>query len=189
MRLFFAVQLADDAIVRVAAHVEALRAEAEATEIVWEPPEKLHFTLKFLGDVDVDALHMEALTRAASVAGEVAPFDLSPGALGVFPDASSPRILWLGVDFGGEALVSLATKLEALLAREGYAREVRPYRPHLTLARAKGKAGERALSRLVARDRPPASFGASRIERFVLMQSAGGVYRERLSFSLRGASS
>ena len=189
MRLFYAVQLSDAVMAEVAAYVEALRAEVDETQVGWEPPAKLHFTLKFLGDVDVDELHMEALARAAEVARDIAPFGLSPGALGVFPDDAAPRILWLGVDVGADALVDLATKLEAMLAREGYPREARPYRPHLTLARAKGKAGERALSRLFASERPRASFATTRIERFVLMQSTGGEYRERLSFALRGGSS
>jgi RNA 2',3'-cyclic 3'-phosphodiesterase len=188
VRLFFAVQLADDVIARLSTYVDTLRSEAADSNVAWEPPEKLHYTLKFLGDVDVDELHMEALTHAAEVAREVAPFELSPGALGAFPDHEGPRILWLGVDEGLASLCALAEKLEALLARQGYARETRPYRPHLTLARAKGRAGEVALRRLLTNDRPRSTFGTTRIERFVLMQSSGGTYRERLGFTLGGTS-
>ncbi|MEO7096722.1 MAG: RNA 2',3'-cyclic phosphodiesterase, partial [Polyangiales bacterium] len=155
--------------------------------LAWEPPEKLHYTLKFLGDVAVDELHLEALTHAAEVAAEVAPFELRPRSLGAFPDEGSPRVLWLGAGDGDAALVGLAAKLESFLAGYGYSRETRPYRPHLTLARAKGKSGERALRDLLAEERPERPFGATSIDRFVLMQSTGGEYRVRLTFALGGA--
>jgi 2'-5' RNA ligase len=187
VRLFFAVHLGADVLARVAAYVEALREKARDRQLAWATPEKLHYTLKFLGEVDVDPLHMEALQRAVEVARDVSPFELAPGALGVFPDESSPRVLWLGVEEGAEALCVLAAKLEAHLAREGYPRDVRPYRPHLTLARTKGRAGARALSRLIASAPPRIDFGRTRIERFALMQSIGGTYRERLAFVLGGA--
>ena len=184
MRLFFAVQLGADVITRVAAHIDALRAEASDGQLAWETPEKLHYTLKFLGDVDVDELHMEALTHAAEVARDVAPFALAPGALGAFPDEAAPRVLWLGVDEGAEAMSALATKLDVLLGGYGYAREARPYRPHLTVARATGKSGQRSLASLLGAVRPRIDFGPTRIDRFVLMQSSDGTSRVRLTFVL-----
>lgn len=88
----------------------------------------LHITVAFLGEVDE-----EALERAAGVPPiEVGPIELELDVLGFFP---APRILWLGPRHVPPALSTLERTLWAGLEREGFEREPRIYRPHLTLAR------------------------------------------------------
>jgi len=88
----------------------------------------LHITVAFLGDVDD-----EALERAAGVPPiEVGPIELELDVLGFFP---VPRVLWLGPRHVPPALIALEQALWDGLEREGFEREPRIYRPHLTLAR------------------------------------------------------
>jgi 2'-5' RNA ligase len=60
------------------------------------------------------------------------------GSLGAFPPSGRPRILWLGVEEIPEAgrLAALASALESAVRRFGLPPEERPFRSHLTLARA-----------------------------------------------------
>jgi 2'-5' RNA ligase len=44
-------------------------------------------------------------------------------------------VLWIGVDDSSGALLKLQQRLEDEFAREGFPKEDRAYRPHLTIAR------------------------------------------------------
>lgn len=99
-------------------------------------PERIHLTLKFLGDVGAEDLDrtVEALAPLSDGHG---PFDVSPEAFGVFPSARRARVLWAGVGEGSEGLGALARDVEGLLEGAGFGHEARPYVPHLTLGRAR----------------------------------------------------
>jgi 2'-5' RNA ligase len=72
---------------------------------------------------------------------------------GAFPSAVRPRALWLGIREGAAELAAIAVALEAPLAGLGWPPEGRPFRPHLTVARADAASiadGARAAAALVA---------------------------------------
>jgi 2'-5' RNA ligase len=93
-------------------------------DLRWNRPEQRHLTLKFFGAVpDAEAL-------AEFVADSVrprAPFTLSLGGGGAFPNPRRASVLWLGVQQGTDALGDLAAP---------FAADDRPFRAHLTLARS-----------------------------------------------------
>ncbi|RMF94431.1 MAG: RNA 2',3'-cyclic phosphodiesterase [Nitrospinota bacterium] len=116
--------------------------------IRWIKPENLHLTLKFLGEIEetlVDPIHH----RMQRVAGGVAPFTLTIQGLGVFPNLSRPRVLWLGVNQGKQSLQTLYALLQAELTPLGFPAEKRAYTPHLTLARFKTFSSPSLLSALL----------------------------------------
>ena len=101
-------------------------------------PEKLHVTLKFLGDVAEDTLgRVKQALEPLSERHE--PFEVRTSGFGAFPSEKKARILWTGVGEGSESLRAVAQSVEDLLQPAGFAREQRPYVPHLTLARARGR--------------------------------------------------
>jgi 2'-5' RNA ligase len=101
-------------------------------------PVKLHLTLKFLGDVAEDELGR--LTRALKPLREgQEPFEVSTSGFGAFPSEKRARILWAGIGEGSERLRAVAQRVEDLLEPAGFERERRPYMPHLTLGRARGR--------------------------------------------------
>jgi 2'-5' RNA ligase len=114
-------------------------------------PERVHLTLKFLGEVPAGDLRRatSALERVGQQSG---PFDATVSGFGVFPSARRARILWAGIGQGAEELVALARAVENLLEPEGFAREDKPFVPHLTLGRARRPVpfdpGEATLPRL-----------------------------------------
>ncbi|HEV2802387.1 MAG TPA: RNA 2',3'-cyclic phosphodiesterase [Pyrinomonadaceae bacterium] len=176
MRIFCAVELPEEVRARIAAHISDVRAAAESTlKISWERTEKLHLTLKFLGEIEPPRL--EALTRAVErAAGASGKFEVTLREAGAFPTHGNPRVLWLGLQDDSGHLSQLQERLEIECEREGFARETRPFRPHITIARIRlANAAARHVAK-VHRETAfaPATFG---VRELVVMQSqlgAGG---------------
>lgn len=100
------------------------------------PPDRIHLTLKFLGESPQESL--PRLTGALEpLRNREAPFEATVANLGVFPSPRRARILWAGIGEGSERLVGMAETVETLLEPEGFAREDRRFVPHLTLGRAR----------------------------------------------------
>jgi 2'-5' RNA ligase len=137
MRLFLAVDLdeptraiAAGAARTLAAHLDRARTNADLS---WAAPEKLHLTLRFLGEVDdgqVDDLRV-ALAPALLTGGFVAGL----AGAGAFPASGPPRVIWLGVKLGVTELAAVHREIEQRLVSVGFPAEGRPFTPHLTLAR------------------------------------------------------
>ena len=135
MRLFLALELPDTVRDEIHRVQEVLRARCSGWR--WVSPEGIHLTLRFLGEVpaEVDATLRESWHRAADASG---PVRFRLGGVGVFLRPSNPRVLWLGIrDEEPEGrLASLAATLDEVARAGGLASTERPFRPHLTLARA-----------------------------------------------------
>jgi 2'-5' RNA ligase len=145
MRLFYAVMLDEETRRRLHAAAEPLR--RCGADAKWVEREHLHVTLFFLGERP--ASELPALERRLADACAGRPrFVLSFGALGAFPSARDPRILWTAIDSGAETLAALEAAL-----REGP--EERPFVPHLTLGRRRGARGLKALREALS-STPPA---------------------------------
>lgn len=120
--------------------------------IRWVAPGNIHMTLKFLGSIpaaQVAAVSQALATVRAGACG------LAVGGLGAFPSPRGAKVLWVGVDGGGE-LAGLHEQVEAALARIGISRESRPFAPHLTLGRVRDHRIRRDLAPLIgelSRDR------------------------------------
>ena len=100
--------------------------------------EKIHLTLKFLGDVaEKDLGGVEEALHPVRESHR--PFEVSTSGFGAFPSEQRARILWAGIEQGSEHLRTLAEEVETLLAPAGFERENRPYLPHLTLGRARAR--------------------------------------------------
>ncbi len=97
----------------------------------WEGPDKLHVTVRFIGDVDGGTKR-----RLEQALGEVEhpPFSLAVAGVGHFPPSGAPRILWAGLDDPAPLYV-LHDRVERALVAAGLDPERRKYAPHVTLAR------------------------------------------------------
>jgi 2'-5' RNA ligase len=111
--------------------------EACRGEVRWTKPGGYHLTLKFLGWTDDDKI-----ARVKEILKDVAlkhrSFALRLAGTGAFPGERSPRVLWVGVS-ADPGLAALQGDLEGALEQEGFPREGRDFKPHLTLGRVKGK--------------------------------------------------
>ena len=137
MRLFAAVDLDERARAAAAGSARALAtrlATADAPAPVrWVPPEQLHFTLRFLGEVSEG--QAEVVRRALSVPWKTGAFSAGLAGLDFFPPSGAPRVIWLGMDEGREQMAALKNELDDRLVSVGFESETRPFRAHLTLGR------------------------------------------------------
>lgn len=183
-RLFVAVPLPAPVQGAVARLVEGVRGEVGAAlappgagepaarEVRWVRMDGLHLTLRFLGPtLDERIPSVEAAMRRA--AAGVRPFEVELAGAGAFPSPGRPRVLWLGVTTGADALGSVAAVLEDGVVAAGWERDERPFRAHLTLARSDGvRAGPATAEALTTAGR---SFAATwTADRLVLFESHTG---------------
>ena len=113
---------------------QAARDLPESKDFRLVSQEKIHLTLKFLGDVAEDDLDCVKLALQPIREGHD-PFEVSTSNFGAFPSEKKPRILWAGIEVGKERLCTVVEDVENLLEPAGFKRENRPYTPHLTLGR------------------------------------------------------
>ena len=135
MRVFFAIdpsEAAREALARVQA---VLRSALDAAGIraSYPAPPNLHVTVRFLGEVEDQKI--AAIAGAVRSSVRCAPISTSFSGLGVFPSRRSARVVWIGVDKGADELQDAAEQVDRCLNMLGFAREDRPFKPHLTLAR------------------------------------------------------
>jgi 2'-5' RNA ligase len=115
-------------------HVRRLREKVPDAAASWSRVENIHLTLKFFGNVEVK--RTEKVSAAAERAvKEFSTFQISVGGTGVFPRPSRPQVLWIGVEDPSGQLTALQKKFENECAGEGFPKEDRAYKPHLTIAR------------------------------------------------------
>jgi 2'-5' RNA ligase len=136
VRLFLALNLPP--AVRDAAHAAAEPLRRAAPGVAWTAAEKLHLTVKFLGEQPEGA----AATLAAALAPVVTrhpPAELDIVGVGAFPRLTRPRVLWLGVR-PDPKLELLHHDVEAACAALGHPLSGRAFRPHVTLGRVRPRA-------------------------------------------------
>src|SRR5829696_4635277 len=144
-RLFCAVELPAEVRRQLEEHILKLRKTVPDAAASWSRVENIHLTLKFFGNVAVD--RVPAISAAASrVVAEFSPFAIDVGNTGVFPRPSRPQVLWIGVSDPSGKLSALQERLENECTAEGFSKENRPYRPHLTIARIRRPEGARHLA-------------------------------------------
>ena len=170
----------------LAALIEELRAAdtaAAENKARWAPPENLHVTLKFIGNVDAGKL--EAIRAVLGEVGSGGDVELRIRGVGFFPNEKRPRVLWAGIA-ASPNLASLAAGIDARLEKLGIARETREYAPHLTLARFNPTGSSEKL-RATAQENAAREFGTVRAGEFHLFESktrpTGAEYTRLSSFS------
>lgn len=138
-----------------------------------------HLTLRFLGEVSAEQ-NPSIVARLTEVAAQCAPFTLRLEGVGAFPTADRPRVVWVGVTTGREALTDLAGRVRTALEVDfGVERE--SFVPHLTLFRVRGPQDRRAAADLLAGVRPAPSPRDVQVRDLLLKESllrpGGAVHR------------
>lgn len=133
-RMFCAINLPTELRLRIQEHIARLRETDPDARASWNRDEKLHLTIKFLGDVATDRIANLSLAAERAVT-ELKPFKLAAEGCGSFPPRSQPRVLWIGIKDSTEGLARLYTRLGEECAGKGFAVEQRAFHPHLTIAR------------------------------------------------------
>ncbi len=140
IRSFIAVDVEGEEIIakilRIQEEISTSTAKLKTVE-----RQNLHFTLKFLGNVEEAKLDL-VKSVLEDVLKRFPPFTMHLRGVGAFPRVSRPNVVWIGVEDGREIFIEMAKELDRSLARLGFKRETKSFEPHLTIARVKGHSGD-----------------------------------------------
>ena len=162
-RIFIAIDISDEARPEAAGYIERLRLDFARIKVGWERPEKLHFTVRFLGDIDEKQIE-KVCAVIETVANQFKPFAVRIVETGVFPHYKNPKVLWLGPKQGSEEMTRINADIDSGLERIGFEPERRKFHPHLTIARIKDLEKSRTLVRVHRqRQLEPITFTATGI--------------------------
>jgi len=170
MRLFLAIDFSAE--LRVALFQSAAPLRAAAPDIRWTPADRIHLTVKFLGEQPpetVDRLR-PVMDAVAAEHGEV---QLVLANVGAFPSFRRARVVWIGVQANPE-LESLYRDVDAACVQLGFPRELRVFRPHVTIGRVRPGTSPRQLSALALATETIEMRGDTTAEALDLMESVSG---------------
>jgi len=142
MRLFIAIEILEKIKAELMEIVDKLK--QAGADVKWVRPQGMHITLKFLGEVDENRKD-KIIEILKQISEKKSPFTVTFKGLGAFPDLKRPRVVWIGIEKGGEELKGIAKELDVSLGNLGFLREKREFSPHLTLGRVKSGRNKNAL--------------------------------------------
>lgn len=149
LRTFVAVDIKPSPVLIQTMNDLKIKLSGEAVK--WVAPNKLHLTLKFLGDTlpsQVDEIG-EELNQVSKM---FSSFSFQLKGLGFFKNKGMPRVLFVNIN-EGEVLQRLAAEMDRRVAKLGFEPETRPFKPHLTLARMKFLKNKKAFYQAVEKYR------------------------------------
>ena len=127
-RLFVAIDLPDSTRQLLAAldpHVRGVH---------WTDPVQMHLTLSFLGDVPDEP---EAALREKLSLIKFGAFFLPIVGVGTFSAKGALKIIWIGVGKAHPHLFQIHKRVQEAALAAGLEPELRPWHPHITIARCR----------------------------------------------------
>jgi 2'-5' RNA ligase len=148
----------------------------------WVRPENSHVTIHFFGEVDEENIpEIEGIIRDATQ--ETSPFTIEIRGISTFPSITRARVIWYGI-YNHEKLNTVYNNVRDGLKGRGIVEklETRPYTPHLTAGRVKGRMKPRLVDEIRLHENE--KFGSFTVGTLVLFKSTltgGGPLYEKLS--------
>jgi RNA 2',3'-cyclic 3'-phosphodiesterase len=151
----------------------------------WTEAAQMHLTLGFFDDVseDVDLVLREKLSGI-----EFGVFVLPITGVGTFPPKGPPKIIWIGVGRGHPHLFQVHKRVQEAALAAGIEPELRPWHPHITIARCRDVAPQ-SIRRFL-QSNVDLDAGMIRVEAFHLYSSkltpAGPIHTRELTVPCSG---
>jgi 2'-5' RNA ligase len=166
LRCFIAIELPDS----VKSSLSRLQDELKKcnADIRWVNPGNVHLTLKFLGNIKEEMLQT-IINGIEKVCRSRNPFNLEIKGIGMFPNAKSPRVLWLDVE-NNSLIMSLQADIEKEMGKAGFKQEERKFKAHLTIGRFRSSSGREDIFKAVSAHEKD-SFGIINVNSMSLMKS------------------
>lgn len=188
MRIFIAIDFPQEVITRIVRISAYLQTQVPERSLKWVEPENLHLTLKFLGEIQKDRVNEIERIMAKILKGQPS-FNITIEGLGMYPTASQPRVVWLGIK-GGEPLQEIHRQMDQKLKSFGDKPEKRSFSPHLTIARVRQNNDRETIQQVgkVLSQYKVESLGTIKVESIQLykseLMSHGPIYTLLLSVPL-----
>src|SRR5947208_8071785 len=177
-RLFVAIDLPDSARQLLA------DLDPDIRGVRWTDPDQMHLTLGFFDDVpdDVDSALHEKLSAI-----DFGAFFLPVRGVGAFSTKGAPKIIWIGVGKAHPHLFQIHKRVQEAALAAGLEPELRPWHPHITIARCRNVAPQSLRTFLKANDDLDAEM--IHIDAFYLYSSnltpAGPIHTRELTVHCR----
>src|SRR5258707_13813483 len=178
-RLFVAIDLPDatrQLLAGLDPHIRGVR---------WTDPAQMHLTLGFFDNVpdDVDLALREKLSAI-----DFGAFFLPIVGVGTFSAKGAPKIIWIGVGTAHPHLFQIYKRVQEAALAAGLEPELRPWHPHITIARCRDDSPQSLRSFLKAN--ADLDAGLIRVDAFHLYSSdltpAGPIHTRELIVSCSG---
>jgi len=177
-RLFVAIDLPESTrqlLANIDPHIRGVR---------WIDAAQMHLTLAFFGDV---AEIIDSALREKLNAIEFGAFFLPITGVGTFSAKGAPKIIWIGVGKAHPHLFQIHKRVHEAALAAGLEPELRPWHPHITIARCRDVAPQ-SLRRFL-QSNAELDAGMIRVEAFYLYSSklttAGPIHTRELTVHCR----
>ncbi len=134
LRLFIAAFLPTETKQEIIRYAQSL--QNLVTSMRWEPLEKLHITLRFLGEVDHSQVEGISQQVGSALCGS-GIIDTGIGGYQLFPTRKNPRVFALTFS-ATQRFGFVFAETQCALAKNGFSPEKRKFVPHVTIGRIKG---------------------------------------------------
>jgi len=145
----------------------------------WEDKDKLHLTLKFLGDTE-EKKTILIKNKLKAIVSKYSKIDCELGQFGFF----LPKILWIKLNVN-PSLFTLISEIEESFIELGFEKEKRSFKPHITLLRIRKNVSDEFVSAFKNYIVPEMKFNCNEI---ALVKSEllprGSVYTDIKVFNL-----
>jgi RNA 2',3'-cyclic 3'-phosphodiesterase len=151
----------------------------------WTALDQMHLTLGFFGDVPEN---VEFKLREKLNAIEFGAFFLPVNGVGAFSSKGAPKIIWIGIGKAHPHLFQIHKRVQDAALAAGIETELRPWHPHITIARCRDVSAQALRKFLQAH----ADFDAGmiRVDAFHLYSSkltpAGPIHTRELNIHCSG---
>ena len=159
-------------------------------DVKWVEPQNIHLTLKFLGEIN-QGQSESIITVLDGIVQNKNTYKIGLGEVGIFPNISSPRIIWIGLEDGIGETKQIFLETEAGLKELGFGKEERIFSPHITLGRIRSFKNKHLLKEMVScknnrLKESPLEFFAGGITLFSsTLTPKGPIYEPIKKFTLR----
>ena len=183
-RLFIAIKIIPDE--NFLDIYNSLKNNLKTDLIKWVEPDKMHLTLKFLGET-----HEKEIPKIKQLLQDFtlthSEFEISFDKVGIFGSSYNPRVIWFGMG-NNEKIRSLGENLLNYFNENGYKRDRQNFVPHLTVGRIKKLENKKFFQKQIdkVKEKHLQTFSVSEI---ILFQSRltpqGPIYTELGKFNLK----
>ncbi len=182
IRSFISLEIPDAALTTIL----KIRGEkvGKLEDVRWEGKEKLHLTLKFLGDINTEMIgsYSQILEK---ITNSYESMNLSFSEFGIFKRRNEFKILWIGLKENPK-LIQLVHEIESSFTEFGFEKENRKFKSHITLLRFRGQEDSEKIVSLPEVKLPEIEFKADKVTLYESKLMPGGsVYRSLKNFHLK----
>lgn len=181
IRLFVALEIPD--FIKENISLELKRMTPDYEKFKWEPENKIHLTLKFIGSVKEELVSeiessLNFITEFESYKCETANFNF-------FYRNGKPSIFYLNFN-SDKNLKALSSEINEKLAKFDISEEKKDFKVHLTLLRLKGHEDISPLEFIRTQGVPKTQFIADEVVLYKSkLQPKGSVYTKLKTYKLR----